>query len=173
MQLQDSKLFRQQCYVDGKWTDALNRGTIKVDNPATGETLGTVPRMGAEETRQADELNAAQDTRDAWDQAHETKRLAARAARQELDRRGIEPEHRERRKHRTGRAANSGTTTRSCKYQIPVASSPSTSISGCVTRCSVKTLAGIAERMNSTSVSRSVKWCASSRIGRGIRSPTG
>ena len=51
----------------------------------------------AEETRQADELSAAQDTRDAWDRAHEAKRLAARAARQELDRRGIEPEpeHRE------------------------------------------------------------------------------
>src|SRR5207249_9228113 len=30
-----------------------NRGTIPVTNPATGETLGTVPRMGAEETRQA------------------------------------------------------------------------------------------------------------------------
>jgi hypothetical protein len=46
----------------------------------------------AEETRQADELSAAQDARDAWDRAHEAKRLAARAARQELDRRGIEPE---------------------------------------------------------------------------------
>jgi hypothetical protein len=51
----------------------------------------------AEEIQQADELSAAQDTRDAWDRAHEAKRLAARAARQELDRRGIEPEpeHRE------------------------------------------------------------------------------
>ena len=46
----------------------------------------------AEETRQASELSAAQDTRDAWDQAHQDQRLAARAARQELDRRGIEPE---------------------------------------------------------------------------------
>src|SRR5438034_1103631 len=53
MKLQDEKLFRQQCYVDGQWVDALNRGTIPVTNPATGETLGTVPRMGAEETRQA------------------------------------------------------------------------------------------------------------------------
>src|SRR5262252_2043273 len=53
MELKDSKLFRQQCYVNGEWIDALNRGTIPVTNPATGETLGTVPRMGAEETRQA------------------------------------------------------------------------------------------------------------------------
>jgi hypothetical protein len=54
----------------------------------------------------------------------------------------------------------SGTITRSCKYQMPVASSPSTSISGWVTRCSVRMLAGIAERMNSTNESRSVKWCS-------------
>src|SRR5215475_5945389 len=53
MKLKDTKLFRQQCYIDGQWVDALNRGTIPVTNPATGETLGTVPRMGAEETRQA------------------------------------------------------------------------------------------------------------------------
>ena len=51
----------------------------------------------ADENRQASELSSAQDARDAWDQAHEAKRLAARAARQELDRRGIQvvPGHRE------------------------------------------------------------------------------
>ena len=64
MQLKDAKLFRQQCYVDGKWVDALNRGTIPVTNPATGETLGTVPRMGAEETRQA--IEAADRALPAW-----------------------------------------------------------------------------------------------------------
>src|SRR5258708_12342746 len=52
MRLSDEKLFRQQCYINGEWVDALNRGTIPVTNPATGETLGTAPRMGAEETRQ-------------------------------------------------------------------------------------------------------------------------
>jgi hypothetical protein len=45
-----------------------------------------------EETRQARELSATQDTREAWDRAHQAQRLTARAARQELDRRGIEPE---------------------------------------------------------------------------------
>src|SRR5881394_3905241 len=64
MKLQDQKLFRQQCYIDGKWVDALNRGTIPVTNPATGETLGTVPRMGAEETRQA--IEAADRALPAW-----------------------------------------------------------------------------------------------------------
>src|SRR6516162_7227940 len=64
MKLKDAKLFRQQCYVDGKWVDALNRGTIPVTNPATGDTLGTVPRMGAEETRQA--IEAADKALPAW-----------------------------------------------------------------------------------------------------------
>src|ERR671919_4432 len=64
MKLQDEKLFRQQCYVDGQWIDALNRGTIPVTDPATGETLGTVPRMGAEETRQA--IEAADRALPAW-----------------------------------------------------------------------------------------------------------
>src|SRR5438876_9970810 len=64
MKLQDEKLFRQQCYVNGEWVDALNRGTIPVTNPATGETLGTVPRMGAEETREA--IEAADRALPAW-----------------------------------------------------------------------------------------------------------
>src|SRR6201994_1050157 len=64
MELKDPKLFRQQCYVNGEWVDALNRGTIPVTNPATGETLGTVPRMGAEETRRA--IEAADRALPAW-----------------------------------------------------------------------------------------------------------
>src|SRR5262249_56284237 len=64
MQLKDEKLFRQKCYINGEWVDALNRGTIPVTNPATGEQLGTVPRMGAEETRQA--IEAAGEALPAW-----------------------------------------------------------------------------------------------------------
>ena len=45
----------------------------------------------AEDTQRADQLSAAQDIRDAWDRAHEAKRLASREARQELDRRGSSP----------------------------------------------------------------------------------
>src|SRR5688572_18680572 len=51
--LTDSKLFRQSCYVDGTWIDAASGGTIAVDNPATGEVIGTVPKVGGAETRQA------------------------------------------------------------------------------------------------------------------------
>src|SRR6185369_7530779 len=51
--LHDSKLFRQQCYIDGVWSNADEGGTITVTNPANGEKLGTVPKMGAAETRRA------------------------------------------------------------------------------------------------------------------------
>ena len=53
MKLKDSKLLRLQCYVDGAWIDADDGMEIDVTDPATGETLGTVPRMAAEETRRA------------------------------------------------------------------------------------------------------------------------
>jgi succinate-semialdehyde dehydrogenase/glutarate-semialdehyde dehydrogenase len=51
--LSDDKLFRQACYVDGAWVSAPSGATISVDNPATGEIVGTVPKLGASETRQA------------------------------------------------------------------------------------------------------------------------
>jgi succinate-semialdehyde dehydrogenase/glutarate-semialdehyde dehydrogenase len=51
--LADPKLFRQSCYVDGAWVNARGGATITVDNPATGEVVGTVPKFGAVETREA------------------------------------------------------------------------------------------------------------------------
>src|SRR5262245_17312125 len=62
--LQDPKLFRQACYIDGAWVENSAQGTIDVDNPATGETLGTVPRLGRAETRQA--IEAAERAFPAW-----------------------------------------------------------------------------------------------------------
>jgi len=53
MQLTDSSLLRQQCYVDGAWIDSDSGDTIEVTNPATGEVLATVPKLGAAETRRA------------------------------------------------------------------------------------------------------------------------
>ncbi|HTS94078.1 MAG TPA: NADP-dependent succinate-semialdehyde dehydrogenase [Stellaceae bacterium] len=64
MQLKDPKLFRQQCYVNGEWVDADKRGTISVNNPADNSTLGTVPKMGAAETRRA--IEAAERALPAW-----------------------------------------------------------------------------------------------------------
>ena len=51
--LKDPSLFRQQGYVDGAWVDADGGGTVAVDDPATGKTIGTIPDMGAAETRRA------------------------------------------------------------------------------------------------------------------------
>ncbi len=64
MQLQDPYLFRQQCYVDGAWVDADNQEIIPVTNPATGEVLGSVPRLGVAETRRA--IEAAQRAFPQW-----------------------------------------------------------------------------------------------------------
>ena len=64
MQLNDPKLFRQQAYIDGVWEDADNRQTLKVNNPATGEIIGSVPKMGATETRRA--IEAADKALPAW-----------------------------------------------------------------------------------------------------------
>ena len=58
--LKDPSLLRQQCYIAGQWCYADGGATISVTNPATGETLGSVPKMGAAETRRAIEAaNAA------------------------------------------------------------------------------------------------------------------
>ena len=60
LNLKDPSLLRQQCYIDGQWHSADDNSVIKVTNPATGESLGTVPHMGAAETRHAiDAANAA------------------------------------------------------------------------------------------------------------------
>jgi succinate-semialdehyde dehydrogenase/glutarate-semialdehyde dehydrogenase len=53
MQIDDARLFRQQCHIGGEWLDASGRRTIDVTNPADGALLGTVPNMGAAETAQA------------------------------------------------------------------------------------------------------------------------
>ena len=60
LELKDPTLFREACYIDGKWLAADSNQTIDVTNPASGEVLGTIPKMGADETRRAiDAANAA------------------------------------------------------------------------------------------------------------------
>jgi succinate-semialdehyde dehydrogenase / glutarate-semialdehyde dehydrogenase len=64
LNLKDPALLRQQAYIDGAWCDADDGKTVPVINPATGDTLGTVPHMGARETRRA--IDAAQAAWPAW-----------------------------------------------------------------------------------------------------------
>lgn len=60
LKLKDPTLFREACCIDGKWLTADSNQTIEVTNPASGEVLGTIPKMGADETRRAiDAANAA------------------------------------------------------------------------------------------------------------------
>lgn len=62
--LKDPSLFRQQCLINGEWCDANNGETIAVHNPATNATIGTIPKMGADETRAA--IKAAEIAQQAW-----------------------------------------------------------------------------------------------------------
>ncbi|HZF22476.1 MAG TPA: NADP-dependent succinate-semialdehyde dehydrogenase [Burkholderiales bacterium] len=64
LQLKDQKLFRQQAYINGEWRDADSKATINVTNPADGSVIGTIPRMGAAETRRA--IEAANAALPAW-----------------------------------------------------------------------------------------------------------
>lgn len=57
--LNDPSLLRQQACINGEWCDADSGATIAVHNPATGELLGSVPDMGATETRRAIEAGNA------------------------------------------------------------------------------------------------------------------
>ena len=62
--LGDPALFRRQCYVNGGWIDAQSGDVLEVGNPATGEIIGTVPALGAEETHGA--IEAADAAWPAW-----------------------------------------------------------------------------------------------------------
>jgi len=64
LNLKDPSLFRQQCYIDGKWADADSGKSIPVNNPATGEILGTVPTWARQRTRRA--IEAANAAFPAW-----------------------------------------------------------------------------------------------------------
>ena len=63
-QLKDPSLLRQQAYLNGQWCDADQAGKHEVYNPANGSLLGSVPMMGAAETRRA--IEAANAAWPAW-----------------------------------------------------------------------------------------------------------
>ena len=51
--MKDANLFRQQVYINGKWSDADSGEVTEITNPSTGEVLGTVPNCGAAEAKRA------------------------------------------------------------------------------------------------------------------------
>jgi succinate-semialdehyde dehydrogenase/glutarate-semialdehyde dehydrogenase len=64
MALLETELLQHQAYIDGRWLDSDTGETFPVLNPATGEELAQVPRMGAAETRRA--IEAAQRVLPDW-----------------------------------------------------------------------------------------------------------
>ena len=62
--LKDSNLFRDKAYIDGAWVEADSRKRADVDNPADGAIIGSVPHMGAAETKRA--IAAAEAALPAW-----------------------------------------------------------------------------------------------------------
>ena len=49
--LNDKTLIKDKCLVAGEWIGGSE--TVDVTNPATGELITTVPKLGAEETERA------------------------------------------------------------------------------------------------------------------------
>ena len=74
MNLSNPSLFCEQCYINGTWVDADDGGRIETDNPADGTIIGSVPRMGAAETRRA--IQAASAAFPKW-RAHTAKERAS------------------------------------------------------------------------------------------------
>ena len=59
----ENDLLREACLIDGTWIEAGGDG-IAVDDPATGEIVGRVPKLGAAETEAA--IAAAERAMPAW-----------------------------------------------------------------------------------------------------------
>jgi len=73
-ELKDPRLFREACYVDGEWVKGNSNQTISVDNPATSEIIGRVPKLSGPESRQA--IEAANRAFPAWSKKTAKERAA-------------------------------------------------------------------------------------------------
>jgi succinate-semialdehyde dehydrogenase / glutarate-semialdehyde dehydrogenase len=60
--LEDKSLLREQCYVDGEWVDAAE--TLPVTDPASGEVIATVPKLGRADVARA--IAAADKAMQGW-----------------------------------------------------------------------------------------------------------
>ena len=74
LKLIDSDLLRQQALFAGRWQDAHQGATLPVTDPATGETLATIPALGRTETEQA--IAYAETVRISWGKTTNASRAA-------------------------------------------------------------------------------------------------
>ena len=70
--LKDKSLLKDKCYIDGKWVGGQTN--IDVTNPVNESVVGTVPRLGTAETRQA--IEAAQRAQKDWAKKSAKERAA-------------------------------------------------------------------------------------------------
>ncbi|HBQ41607.1 MAG TPA: succinate-semialdehyde dehydrogenase (NADP(+)), partial [Halieaceae bacterium] len=64
LSLSDPTLLQTQAYIGGTWVDADDGATFPVSNPANGELLVRVAKVGATETRRA--IEAASLAMEGW-----------------------------------------------------------------------------------------------------------
>ena len=64
LNLKDPALLRELCFIDGRWSAADSGAVLDVTNPATLKKMGSIPNMGAAETRRA--IAAAAAALPAW-----------------------------------------------------------------------------------------------------------
>ncbi len=76
--LKDPTLFKERGFIAGQWVAADSGQATEIRNPASGEVLGSVPHMGAAETRRAIEAAHAALTPWAKKTAGERARLMRR-----------------------------------------------------------------------------------------------
>jgi len=81
-QLRDPSLFRQDvCYVNGQWVQARSGRSFQVNDPATGEFIGTCPEFDAADTKDA--ISAAEAAFESY--RHTTGRERSRLLRKWYD----------------------------------------------------------------------------------------
>tara|TARA_B100000676_G_scaffold287958_1_gene319056 strand:- start:1150 stop:2601 length:1452 start_codon:yes stop_codon:yes gene_type:complete len=64
MKLKNNSLFKEKCFVGGKWIESISNNRIEVDNPANKEIIGHVPECSTEETKLA--INKANKAFPSW-----------------------------------------------------------------------------------------------------------
>ena len=72
MKAQGRRLIREQALIAGEWV--TGQGSIEVDDPATGDAIGTVPKLSAGQVEKA--VQAASDAFPAWAGMREFERAA-------------------------------------------------------------------------------------------------
>ena len=60
MELNKKSLFKQKCFINGEWLGSSSGETLEVNNPASMEIIGNVPKCSVTETKKAiDDANKA------------------------------------------------------------------------------------------------------------------